>query len=133
VRLLAYLLTCCGPYLEWSYRMLFSNHAGVVVGAFTRFIIDLPMYVCTPARFRFKQMDEERKRLAAERKAEKEKERERRRKEKEAARAKRREEKAAGRAAAKVSGYLSIFVPRTEREERVLVRSAFVVCVYLHA
>ena len=51
---------------------------------------------------RFKQMDEERKRLAAERKAEKEKEREKRRKEKEAARAKRREEKAAAKTKAKV-------------------------------
>lgn len=52
--------------------------------------------MCTPPR-RFKQMDEERKRLAAERKAEKEKEREKRRKEKEAARAKRREEKLAAK------------------------------------
>lgn len=47
-------------------------------------------------------MDEERKRLAAERKAEKEKEREKRKREKEAARAKRREEKAAAKKAAKV-------------------------------
>lgn len=53
--------------------------------------------------YSFKQMDEERKRLAAERKAEKEKERGKRRKEKEAARAKRREEKlAAKKTAAKV-------------------------------
>lgn len=62
-------------------------------------------------------MDEERKRLAAERKAEKERERERRRKEKEAARAKRREEKAAGRnkQEAKVFTWVSVFAEKAEQ------------------
>lgn len=63
---------------------------------------------------RFKQMDEERKRLAAERKAEKEKERERRRKEKEAARAKRREEKAT-RKQAKVRLYVGFLSKKSRK------------------